>query len=212
MDRDEGTTSLTRLAKHLESVETDAIIAVLWPGDSFAGPLGYSWEGRDADDTAVELVKFIQRTWPVPSRLSLSFVAHSKGCRVAMETAAGWCAETGERVENLCLMAGAIDDDCLSGQDRYADVVRGAGRVTVLASRSDRILAYAYPLGGLLQAFLFLDDEASFALGFLGPKPVGANRPVPSSVVPIQISRSRAHRHSDYLSPSGSFDIPLNKK
>ena len=49
------------------------------------------------------------------------------------------------RVDTLLLMAAAIEDDSLA--EEYADVTRTARRVVVVASRRDRVLELAFPLG-----------------------------------------------------------------
>ena len=76
----------------------------------------------------------------------------------------------GTRLKQLCLTAAAVDDYCLGYDLDYRDTALQAERVSVLASRKDRVLRYAYPAGDLLQALCFFwTDTAGLALGYHGP-------------------------------------------
>jgi len=81
-----GRDSLRRLGAALQPSFDGLVIAVTWPGDSGLGPLGYPWEGRDADDTGLALAKIIGEH--VGDGAELSFVTHSLGARVALEACA----------------------------------------------------------------------------------------------------------------------------
>lgn len=196
VNREEGRRGLLDLAHRLAEPQGVGVVAVLWPGDSSIGPLSYSFEGRDADDTAAELLRFIDRA--VPEGVPLSFVAHSLGSRVVMETI--------ERLKNsrfptgeVCLMAAAVDDDCLASTVYSAAMVKPR-RVAVLSSKKDRVLQLAYPAGDLLQAFLFTKDIAGLALGYIGPKPARrSGAPVPPNVLHEPIPKSRDAGHGDYI-------------
>ena len=82
VNRPEGRKSLLKLAGLLSA--SGGLLAVLWPGDHWSGPLSYSFEGRDADDTAFELCLYLHDN--LRTDAGIGFVAHSLGCRVAMET------------------------------------------------------------------------------------------------------------------------------
>jgi len=188
-----GHVSLCRLANLLAMESSWGIVGVLWPGDHGLGRISYSFEGRDADDTATELCRFIECRAPdVP----VSFLAHSLGCRVALETVN---ALKGRTVDEVCLFAAAVDADSLASSRAYrrsAEKVRE--RITVPSSRKDRVLKFAYPAGDLLQAFLFWKDDVGLALGFRGPRDHWSGT-VPGSVKGVKIPKSQNVGHGDYF-------------
>ncbi|MCC7196342.1 MAG: alpha/beta hydrolase [Gemmatimonadaceae bacterium] len=173
-----------------------ALVAVTWPGDSWAGPLGYPLEGNDADDTAAALADFIE-TW-IPPGARFDFITHSMGARVAFETLKR-LPRGAYVIGEVCAMAPAVDDVSVSEPPAYRAQVKDASRVAVLASRADTVLRLAYPIGDLAQAFLFFwKDVSGLALGYHGPRP-GRFAPVPPNVVSVQIPTADGVGHSDYL-------------
>jgi hypothetical protein len=181
-----------------------AMVAVTWPGDSWAGPLGYPLEGNDADDTAAALARFID-TW-IPAGATFDFVTHSMGARVAFETMKR-LPRGAYTYGQVCVMAAAVDDFSVSEPPAYRDVVERAARVASLASRSDLVLRLAYPLGDLVQAFLFFwKDVSGLALGYHGPRR-GRFAAVPPTVLARQIPDADGVGHGDYL-----YDGPPNAK
>lgn len=173
VDRDNGVRSLGGLMQLLApALQGTLLIGVLWPGDSRARALSYSFEGNDADDTARRLAQWLA-TLICPTA-SLSFVAHSKGCRVVMRTIEHLAAAgQSRRIDQVCLLAAAIDRTSLTapGPKAFAAVTLQATRVTVLSSVSDRVLRFAYPAGDLLQGWVYAEtDEPGLALGFKGPR------------------------------------------
>ena len=156
----------------------------------------YSFEGTDADDSARALTRYIGDVLTRGSQLA--FVSHSLGARVVMETVKRLRKED-YTVRQVCLLAAAIDDFSLAHQANYLSAVPRAQRVAVLASRSDRVLKFAYPAGDLLQAFSFFRrDSVGLALGYHGPKKSGANA-VPTQVLHVQIPDGRSADHGHYL-------------
>lgn len=201
VSRPAGRKQLLALADLLPSAAGEtapALVATLWPGDHWTGPLSYPFEGRDADDSATELARFIERV--VPSGTPLSFVAHSLGSRVVMEALTRLLG-SGYPVEQVCLMAAAIDDFSLAAPPDYNRATVAGRRVAVLSSRRDRVLQLAYPVGDLLQAFFFFRrDQAGLALGYHGPRPHKASRTgVPGNVLHHPIPKKRRAGHFDYL-------------
>ncbi len=201
VDYKTGRATLLRFAKLLPSAANGAVIAALWPGDHGLGALSYSFEGRDADDTALELARFLGDV--LMPTVSIAFVAHSLGCRVAMETAARLVAQ-GHTPEQICLLAAAIDDDSLAATDAYLAATDNSARVAALSSRQDKVLKLAYPVGDLLQAFLFADDTADLALGYHGARPhKRSGTAVPENVLDERIPKRKSRRdrvgHGDYL-------------
>ncbi|MBI3776429.1 MAG: alpha/beta fold hydrolase [Gammaproteobacteria bacterium] len=177
---------------------TGVMLATLWPGDGWAKALTYPFEGRDADDTADSLFKWLITNVDATARIS--FVAHSLGSRVAMNTAQQLVRQQrGPALDRICLMAPAIDNDCLGrvGKTCYKDATLAADRIAVLASEEDLVLRFAYPLGDLTQT-IFYGERWGRALGRTGPaerEPTIVTRiePVPKSSPPRDID------HGDYL-------------
>lgn len=195
VNRPEGRKSLLKLAGLLSA--SGGLLAVLWPGDHWSGPLGYSFEGRDADDTAFELCRYLHDN--LRTDAEISFVAHSLGCRVAMETIKRLAAK-GRGVDQACLMAAAIDDDSISAPKVYKGAGSQAQRVASLSSKKDTVLHYAYPAGDLLQAFLFWQDSDGQALGYHGPrKHKKSSTPVPANLLDERIRKNKKVGHGDYL-------------
>ena len=194
----DGREKLTNLARHLETAIGGAIVAVLWPGDHFIGALSYPFEGRDADETARNMIKYVIELADIQKSVPLSFVTHSMGGRVGMEVIKGLARE-GYNINQVCLMAAAIDNFSLAEMEEYRAGVERCNRVAVLSSRKDRVLRYAYPAGDLLQAFLFSRDEPGLALGFGGPHRGRSGSPVPANVIKKKIPKNRKARHSHYV-------------
>lgn len=196
VDRASGQRNLNSLATELRSVPDAALVAVTWPGDSWANALSYPLEGNDADDTASELSRFIQRV--IMPGTPLSFVSHSLGARVVMETLKRLPLAQYE-IAQICVMAAAIDDFSFAARADYRPQIESASRVAVLASQRDTVLKFAYPAGDLLQSFLFFwKDTPGLALGLRGPRAIDGED-VPKCVLHEQIPDGDEVNHSDYL-------------
>ena len=210
VDRPSGMAGLKNLASFVERETSGATVAVLWPGDSCAGFISYPFEGDDADDTALELAQYITDT--LPAHIPLSFVTHSLGARVAMETIDALRA-TWFDVNQVCLMAPAIDDFSLASSSSYRDAVDAVKRVAVLSSTEDIVLKIAYPAGELVQNFLFFwREELGFALGYSGPKDSedgDQSEPVPGHVIHWPIDPARGSDHGHYV-PDFTFGNETN--
>jgi pimeloyl-ACP methyl ester carboxylesterase len=121
---------------------------------------------------------------------SLSMVSHSLGARVVLATA----EHLTMRVRRLVLMAGAVDNNCLTGE--FAEAAAKVDSISVLASRKDTVLSEIFPLGNLIAGIL---DEGHpwfrAALGHRGPA-----RPWPGNFrPPFEIPDGWEYRHSSYL-------------
>jgi Alpha/beta hydrolase of unknown function (DUF900) len=205
VDRADGTAELTAFATHLPALGANAAaVAVLWPGDSVIGPLCYPFQTSKADDSAVELATFIGDN--LPQHPGISFVGHSLGCRVVLETVRQlWIKNVA--VAQVCLMAAAVDNDSLAGAVDYFNAAQYATRLGVLYSPSDRVLRDAYPLGNLLSAFIHWTATTDAALGYTGPR-ASASPPgnVPADVQGVGIAAADGVDHGDYLpSATGAF-------
>ena len=197
VNRSNGAAELQNLAPLLPAVGDGAVVAVLWPGDSAFGPLSYPFETNKADDSAVELAKFINDN--LPQRPSISLVAHSLGSRVVMQTVQQ-LKIMGVTVDQVCLLAAAIDNNSLASTAEYRAAAEYASRVAVLHSPSDHVLKFAYPAGNLLSAFLHWTATSDAALGFTGPTSASApNGSVPGEVQATGIPAADQVDHSDYI-------------
>lgn len=193
---------------------SDPMLAVLWPGDGWAKALTYPFEGRDADDTADVLEKWLRTH--VDSTAQIAFVAHSLGCRVAMRTAQRLTSAAGtagaQAVDRICLMAPAIDNDALGGDGVtcYRSATLAAQRVAVLASGEDTVLKRAYLLGDLAQTVLF-GERTRRALGYTGPK--GSDQAVLERLEPVPLADSaKKVGHGDYVAkgPTGASTASMS--
>jgi Alpha/beta hydrolase of unknown function (DUF900) len=194
VNRQQGTDSLLRMARALALQPDEALVAILWPGDHWVRAASYSFEGNDADDSAAQLARYVNDV--VTAGTELSFVSHSLGARVVMETIKRLSSR---RVRQVCLLAAAIDDFSVADPKEYFDATGRAQRVAVLASREDKVLKFAYPAGDVLQAFIFFwKDEIGLALGYHGPKAARRNA-VPLQVYHEQIPDERKSDHGHYL-------------
>jgi hypothetical protein len=167
-------------------------VGVLWPGDGRVHLLvDYPAEDREAIDSAKILSRFLQQD--LAGAASFSIVSHSLGARVALETLAGLAPA--RRLKRLILMAGAIDDDCLTNQ--YGDVTgKYVDEISLLASYADFVLLMAFPLGNPI-AGLFTRGHPYWdgALGLGGPDTSG-----PSNLQSgWQIPTPWNYGHLDYL-------------
>ncbi|MEO1766324.1 alpha/beta fold hydrolase [Thiobacter aerophilum] len=198
VSRSEGRASLARYMDLLAAQGlSDPMLAVLWPGDGWAKALSYPFEGRDADDSAEVLWKWLSTHLKPGTRVA--FAGHSLGCRVAMATARRLALAGTLRLDRIVLMAPAIDNDSLgqSGRFGYREGTLGAERVAVLASEQDWVLRFAYPLGDLTQTILF-GERWGRALGLSGP--VERDPEVLARLEPVPRADPAYHvDHGDYL-------------
>lgn len=187
-----------RLEPLLElSPSSDIFIGVLWPGDFWIPGINYPFEGADAMDCGRRLAAFCNRE--LPAAASFSFLSHSLGARLVLEA----IKHLNRRTRSVALTAAAIKRDCLSGE--YASAFSKADIIAVLASRKDKVLKLAFPVGDSFMS-LFSRDRTSpqIALGYEGPP--GA---IGATVPPWQIPDGADYDHGDYLPPS---DVQLSAK
>jgi hypothetical protein len=186
----------------------DAVpIGILWPGDC-AVPVfvDYIIEGREAINSGDFLAAFLNANFT--GTIGLSFASHSLGARVVLQTIAGLAG--GVHVRRTLLMAGAIDNNCLTAE--YASAASKIDEISVLASTGDDVLAFAYPLGNPLQGII--DRGHPYYRAALGRE--GPAEPYPASprLQPNwQIPSIFDFGHHDYL-PGGpipaAYTLPVN--
>lgn len=197
VDLKDGKDKLLQFAESLPSMKDAALVATLWPGDHWLGAFSYPFEWRDAWDTSAQFARFIGDN--LRRDVPLSFVTHSLGARVAMDTVRKIC-QIGFRIEQICLMAPAIDDDSLSDFRVYRRATNHSRRVSVLSSVEDEVLKFAYPVGDLLYTLFYRGESWDQALGYHGPMPEPEfHQQVPENVYHVAIPEGRHAKHGDYL-------------
>ena len=171
--------------------QSEVFIGVLWPGDFWMPVVNYPFEGSDAMDCGRRLAAFCDR-WFAGAQ-SISFVSHSLGARLVLEAV----ARLGRRARMVCLMAGAINNDCLTAE--YRSAAANSDTIFVLASRHDVVVRMAYQIGDPISNILD-HDHAFFqkALGYEGPPSPAA----PPVAFPWQIQDDYAYGHGHYLPPT----------
>jgi len=165
-----------------------AFVGLLWPGDSESlHALSYPEEPRNAMEAGNKVAQFIDDYFA--DAASVSFVSHSLGARVVLQA----ISQMTRRTRRLILMAGAISDHCLT-----QDFVSVAGKVdviSVLASKKDEVLRWAFPIGDLAAEIIDHDHPWwESALGRFGPTP----RPEHYRS-PCQIPNGWDFGHGNYL-------------
>ena len=127
---------------------------VLWPGDQFsnnkASALAYSWMPQRAKSCALKLATFFSQKLEGKGlrKLKVYIVAHSLGCRLALEFTRN-LSVIGHRVEVqlIVLMAAAIPVYMIRpGQD--LDLLEfGGAKTRILFSKKDAVLKHVFRLG-----------------------------------------------------------------
>jgi hypothetical protein len=168
-------------------------IGILWPGDCVL-PIfvDYIAEGREAIQSGQLLAAFLNANFT--GAVGLCFASHSLGARVVLQTIAGLSATI--RVRRVLLMAGAIDNNCLTGE--YSNACNKIEEISILASTQDDVLALAFPLGNPLQGIIDRGHPYYHeALGRGGP--AEPYPPVPRLHPDWQIPANLNYGHHDYL-------------
>jgi hypothetical protein len=196
-DRTAGKASIAGFAQaavqQRPSLSEQLLVGVLWPGDSVLGFLSYPTEEADADGTAAALAATLAAG---PLSAVPSFVAHSLGCRVVLQTLDTLARIRPGRqwVDELILLAAAVDADALARADRYTAAARLPVRLVNVASTADRVLELAFPAGDWL-AGIFTGGYTRRALGFRGPS---SEPPLPRRIDGFQVG-PHGVGHGDYL-------------
>jgi hypothetical protein len=175
-------------------------IGMLWPGDArWIHVVDYPIEGNDAMAAGKLLAAFLNKNFT--SALSLSFASHSLGARVVLSTIVG----LNRPARRLLLMAGAIDNTCLGNE--YVNAAKNVGSISLLASRSDNVLRWAFPAGNFVSGIFSRGTPyAHEAIGREGPSPDLA--PPPHLHADWQIPDAWGFDHSDYL-PGNFAPTPI---
>jgi hypothetical protein len=119
------------------------VIGMLWPGDArWVHAVDYPVEGNEAISSGNLFATYLNTT--LASASSLSFASHSLGARVVLQTILGLNCSP----RRLLMMAGAIDNTCLTGE--YAAAAKKVQSISLLASCADDVLEWAFPAGNIL--------------------------------------------------------------
>ncbi|HML10663.1 MAG TPA: alpha/beta hydrolase [Stellaceae bacterium] len=184
----DGANALELLGRYLNLASSYLFVGMLWPGDAWIPVVDYPFEGNVAIDCGNRLARFCNNV--CAGAQSLSFASHSLGARFVLQAITG----LNRRVKLLCMMAGAVNQDCLGAE--YAAAASQCDRIAALASHCDDVLKLAFTIGDPF-ADLLHDDHTPFraALGYDGPS-------LPTSVIaPWQIPDGDDYGHGSYLPP-----------
>lgn len=204
VDAAAGISHLSLWSRNVQLPGPTLFIGVLWPGDSrFVPFIDYPIEGNEAIAAGRLLASYLD-TWAKAAQ-SLSFVSHSLGGRMILETIQNLQRD----VRTVVLMAAAIENDCLARE--YRDAASRIQEIFVYASSEDWVLKLAYPPGDLVgQIFMHGHPYYKVALGRAGPEP-----PIPSAQMGGTwfIPKTWDYGHLDYLpgqsmAPMMSVPVP----
>ena len=167
VDEEAGRRSYERFVYGLEDqlvirrdapIADDRLIAVYWPGDadwSFASPLAYMRSIPRAKEIGSALAQLLHDSSPAGS-ITVDIVAHSLGCRLALEAllATSLMADSRVHIDKIQFMAAAVPvfmlDEGNSPRLRAAfERTLGTGALS-LWSGADDVLTGAFPPGQTL--------------------------------------------------------------
>jgi hypothetical protein len=151
----------------------DLLIPVLWAGDWYL-PANYPFLLPDIRLTGKY---FAQLLLSASTRISrVSFVTHSMGVRLALETMQQTLALATRAsfkpplFETAIFTAPAASDQILGDPDYEAAVI-ALRKIVVVSSRADTVLEYAFPPGNAVEQALWSRDPGDDdALGRYGPR------------------------------------------
>jgi pimeloyl-ACP methyl ester carboxylesterase len=189
VDREHGIGCLSNWERLLQFTAPSVFVGLLWPGDSiWLHGLDYPQEPKIADDAGQLIAPFLDAN--LQGAASVSFVSHSLGARVVLAAV----SKLSLPVRRVMLMAGAIDDDCFNTE--FQALAAKVEKISVLASKKDRVLSVAFPLGDLAGGIIAAGHPWwHSALGRTGPS---APAP-PNFQAPFEIPDNWNFDHGSYL-------------
>lgn len=169
----------------------DAVVCYLWPGGDDV------WEYYKAT-AQIKSGTLVSRFMNVLKDLSdhatqVDVLAHSMGCRLALQTLT---LQTPLRIQNLFLIAPAVDDNSIEMGDVYAAAVRQCGNIYVFYSYNDRTLRWGYPLVEW--------DRSLGAWGAENPEKLAPN-------VQLVNATDHIYSHKQYLTADFVYDFVRSK-
>jgi hypothetical protein len=189
VNRQDGINSLSSWESLLQLGSSAVFVGLLWPGDSvWLQALSYPEEPRIANDAGELIGPWIEQNFA--DAASISLASHSLGARVILEAISSMTRQ----VRRCTLMAGAIDDNCLTAE--FQKSAARIGQISVLASKSDAVLGKAFPIGNILGGIIAAGHPwFHTALGRSGP-----SKPWPANFeAPFQIPDQWDFGHHNYL-------------
>jgi esterase/lipase superfamily enzyme len=189
--RPHGVGSLAALETELALPPNYRFFGVLWPGDFWIPVVDYPFEAAHAVTAGQKLATYAHDHFAAAN--SISFVSHSLGGRVLLEAVQDLDRQAGQ----VCITAGAVDDDCFVKQYLHAEL--NAGRTAVLSSYKDKVLQLAYPAGDFISDVFLGDNDSPWqaALGRAGPP-----NPILPPLYGDPIPDEDDFDHGDYFPPS----------
>jgi hypothetical protein len=190
VNRADGISCLSNWGQMLRLPPSSVFVGLLWPGDSiWLHGADYPEELSVADQAGMLLGPFLDTNFA--SAASISFASHSLGVRVILSAV----AHMKRKVSQLIIMAGAIDDSCLTGE--FKSAANSVDKISVLASREDKVLKDLFPIGNFFGELLEPHHPwFQSALGRSGPSdPTGTAQ----FVAPYQIPNGWMFDHGDYI-------------
>jgi pimeloyl-ACP methyl ester carboxylesterase len=146
---DNASTAYTAFRELLGHAET-TLVGVHWPGSNWSGFAFYMQSIGRAKKTADRLAAALTEAARARPALRLSIVAHSMGCRLAMEVLARLAADprSNVTVERVVLMAAAVPVFSIN-QGGHLRTPLTHTRVQLLShfSSKDKVLKYAFRIG-----------------------------------------------------------------
>jgi pimeloyl-ACP methyl ester carboxylesterase len=149
------------LQRELAGLDDDSPVAggrlvqIYWPGDADWGivsPLFYPWSIERARQTAAALADILARAARESGHKQVDIVAHSMGCRLALELLKELRSKSDITVGRVVLMAGAVPTFMLEPRPDRHELRAAFDRVLSeaglsLYSSSDLVLSVAFRLG-----------------------------------------------------------------
>jgi hypothetical protein len=196
VNRQEGISNLNHWSEWLQLGANGFFVGVLWPGDARWIPvIDYPIEGNEAIKSGKLLAEYLAANFSGVN--SFSFSSHSLGVRMVLETIRNLSSLA--RLKTITVMAGAIDDTCLSNE--YNDAATRMSSISVLASDCDDVLKWAFPVANPVAGILTRGDPYWHgALGRYGPNP--SNQPLNLHQTPI-LPDSWNFGHHSYINCTG---------
>lgn len=194
VNRSDGIDCLSNWEGLLQLPDGSAYVGLLWPGDSvWAHGLDYPGEPKVADNAGPLVADFLDRYFV--GAASISFASHSLGARVVLAAVNSMSLP----VRRVMLMAGAVDDDCLTNE--FEAAAAKVGKISLLSSAKDEVLSLAFPMGNLFSGIIAAGHPWwHAAIGH-----AGATTPWPDNLqVLYMIPDCWNYQHSNYL----KVDLP----
>jgi hypothetical protein len=151
----------------LQMTNADLVVPVLWPGD---GLILTSWftaipHSITAGGRFAELL-----VSSVFTASEVSFVTHSLGARVVLETVQQTLQKRANYPFDTAIFTAAAVADTTLDHPRYAAAVAGLRRIVILSSTQDTILSGVFVPGDIVENALWWDYRGNGrALGRFGP-------------------------------------------